>query len=265
MLQYNKGPWVMGTTSPDSGRTWSPVVNVSKLLLRASPSFPAGMVVGPGTGLQLGADNPRAPGRVLFIGHVGYSLAYVWYTDDGGVSYRLSSTAELKGMNEAQIAELPDGRVMANMRNHHLNATCKCRGVATSDIGGESFGPVYYDPQLISPICNAAILRGAAAGSAKDAIFFANPASMRGRNRGTLRRSDDGGRTWDKSLWVGSPFDYSSLTLTSDPEKLGLLWETWEPVGGKHCNGEACSIVFGQFPADLQLDAVGSLAHSSSI
>ena len=155
-------------------------------------------------------------------------------------------------MNEAQLVELPDGRLQANMRNHHKNATCKCRGIAFSSDGGESFGNVSYDPALISPICMASLLRGGAAGSAKNSIYFANPASASGRTNGTVRRSDDGGRTWSSSLHVGDPFDYSSLTLTSDPETLGILWETWEPIGGKHCNGEACSIVFSTFPASLR-------------
>ena len=191
-------------------------------------------------------SNPKAPGRVLFIGHSG-SQAYVWHSDDGGASYQLSDTAKINVSNEAQLAELPDGRVVANMR-HQPPRACKCRAVAVSDVGGTSFGSEYYSPQLISPVCNAAILRGPPAGSARNALFFANPASERYKTNGTVRRSDDGGHTWSHSLFVGSPFDYSSLSLTANPDALGLLWETWEPVGGKHCNGEACSVVFSTIP-----------------
>ena len=245
VLQFVRGAWVMSITSTDHGRTWTQPANISSLL--KGGSLPAGVVVGPGVGLQLSHRHPRAPGRLLFIGHVGYSLEYVWYSDDGGESYFLSKTTHLTNMNEAQLVELPDGRVQANMRNHHKNTSCKCRGIAFSADAGESFGNVSYDPALISPICMASILRGDAGGSARDAIFFANPASTSGRTNGTVRRSDDGGRTWGSELRVGDPFDYSSLTLTPDPETLGILWETWEPVGGKHCNGEACSIVFSSF------------------
>lgn len=253
LLQCNHGG-ISQLMSADGGRTWSPAVNVSKLLRNGT--FPALLVPGPGTGLQLSPSNPQAPNRILFIGHIGYSLAYVWYSDDGGASYTLSNTSNLTFMNEAQIAEMPDGRVMANMRNHHHNATCKCRGIAASSDAGASFGAVYYDPQLVSPICMATILRGSLQGSAKNAVFFANPANPNRRINGTIRRSDDNGQTWSKVLTVvetnwSQPYDYSSLTLTSDPETLGLLWETWEPIGGKHCNGEACSIVFSRFPVTL--------------
>ena len=82
--------------------------------------------------------------------------------------------------------ELPDGRVMANMRNDHLTS-CKCRGIAVSNDGGASFGDVQFDPTLVSPVCMASILR------AKDGnIYFANPASTTDRVNGTLRRSADG-------------------------------------------------------------------------
>lgn len=97
---------------------------------------------------------------------------------------------------QAQLVELPDGRVLANMRNAHLNA-CKCRGIAVSHDGGASFGAVSFDPVLVSPVCMATILR------AKDGlVYFANPASTIGRVNGTLRRSVDG-LTWSASTVGG--------------------------------------------------------------
>ena len=49
-------------------------------------------------------------------------------------------------MDEAQLVELADGRVMANMRNDHLNASCNCRAVSISTDGGATFGPITFDP-----------------------------------------------------------------------------------------------------------------------
>ena len=74
----------------------------------------------------------------------------VWYSDDGGITYTLSETV-LKKMDEAQLVELSDGRVMANMRNDHLTS-CDCRAVAISTDAGKSFGNITYDPALISPV-----------------------------------------------------------------------------------------------------------------
>ena len=44
----------------------------------------------------------------------------MWYTDDLGKSWTASNTY-FKKMDEAQLVELGDGIVMANMRNYHLN------------------------------------------------------------------------------------------------------------------------------------------------
>ena len=74
----------------------------------------------------------------------------MWYSDDGGETYTLSE-AVLEKMDEAQLVELSDGRVMANMRNDHLTS-CDCRAVAISTDGGKTFGDISYDPALISPV-----------------------------------------------------------------------------------------------------------------
>ena len=82
----------------------------------------------------------------------------VWYSDDGGKTYNLSQTV-LEKMDEAQLVELSDGRVMANMRNDHLTS-CDCRAVAISSDGGKSFGSITYDPALISPVTSPLSLSG---------------------------------------------------------------------------------------------------------
>ena len=74
----------------------------------------------------------------------------VWYSDDAGQTYTVSETV-LPKMDEAQLVELSDGRIMANMRNNHLNS-CDCRAVAISSDGGKTFGNTTYDPTLISPV-----------------------------------------------------------------------------------------------------------------
>ena len=110
---------------------------------------------GPGVGIQLSSTNTHAPGRLLFIGHAGaYVQDYVFYSDDHGESYSFSKTAtpgnSLLKMDEAQLVELENGNVLANMRNSMAqeNATpgaagavgVHYRGVALSTDGGSSFG-----------------------------------------------------------------------------------------------------------------------------
>ena len=74
-------PAVDQVVSNDLGLTWS----TPKLVGLAQTSD-----AGPGVGIQLSATNPHAPGRLLFIGHAGaYIQDYVWYSDDGGETYKV--------------------------------------------------------------------------------------------------------------------------------------------------------------------------------
>ena len=60
-------------------------------------------------------------------------------------------------------------------------------------------------------------------------LFFSSPASNAAREKLTLRRSDDAGATWPKSLllWDG-PAAYSSMRLLPDGAHLGVLYERGE-------------------------------------
>ena len=77
------------------------------------------------------------------------------------------------------------------------------------------------------------------------------PSSPRSTRR-TMRTWPTSTHRWSLTIDLPrAPARRRRLTLTPDANMLGLLWETWEPVGGKHCNGEACSCVFSRFPASL--------------
>lgn len=117
--------------SKDGGETWSPPTEIDEQWPKGS----AGSAAGPGVGLQLSNTNPYAPGRLLFIGHRGpYVEDFAWFSDDGGTTYTVS-TSSLLNMDEPQLVELPNGTVVANMRNRGHS-----RGIAHSTDGGQSFG-----------------------------------------------------------------------------------------------------------------------------
>jgi len=135
ILQFNSHSTKhnMQTFSNDLGSTWSPPTTIDGSFGNAT-----GTSVGPGRGLQLSPDNKKAPNRLLFIGHHGaYQEDYVWYSDDGS-SYTASSQS-LPKMDEAQLVELPNGDVMANMRNSHANPNCSCRAISVSTDGALFF------------------------------------------------------------------------------------------------------------------------------
>lgn len=107
-------------------------------------------------------------------------------------------------MDECTLAELNDGRVYLNMRNEHSlkfknSTSCECRGVATSEDGGATFGKLRMDPALPSPICQATL------SSAGGSLLFANPASKQSRTQGEIKKSTDMGETWSSTLHVTHP------------------------------------------------------------
>jgi sialidase-1 len=59
-------------------------------------------------------------------------------------------------MDEATMTQLTNGTVVVNMR--HTSAKTVGRGVALSNDNGASFGPISFDKNLISPVCQASLV-----------------------------------------------------------------------------------------------------------
>jgi len=246
VLQNLQGDSNFQVVSKDLGKTWSAPVDIGAFLGRFR-----GIETGPGRGLALSQSGGAHAGRLLFIGHHGaYVEDAVWYSDDGGVTYNLS-TSTFPKMDEAQLVELSDGSVMANMRNKH-ELEGDCRGVAVSNAteGGDVFGAIRPDAALISPVCMASIISvPPSAAHPVRALFFSNPATTSGRTHMTVRRSDDDGRSWAASQLVFSGgAAYSCLTrVPQGDNKVGLLWET-TALG---CSGPSCRMLFTVLPTNF--------------
>lgn len=162
-------------------------------------------------------------------------------------------------MDEAQLVELGDGIVMANMRNQHLNVRESwgidikgtARGIAVSTDGGDNFGEIYYDPVLVDPINAASIIRD----YSTDVVYFSNAAHPTTRVRMTVKRSVDFTKTWGSELLVFEgrdkknnleigPSAYSDMIDLEDEEYIGLTWET----NSTGCKGESCRTLFSFVP-----------------
>lgn len=255
------------TESADSGLTWSVPVDISKFLGKWS-----GSLVGPANGIQL-HRNSQHPNRLVWCGHWGvYNSTQVWYSDDSGTTYHLSSTV-FDYMDECTLAELEDGRVYLNMRNNHYknypgnHSSCHCRAFAVSDDGGATFSTLEFDPALPSPVCQATL------SSAGGHLLFANPADgdegfANARIQGTIKKSIDMGKTWSRELHItplgrsaakGGSYDYSCLVQTPlHDDKTnrtgGLLW-SHHSAGGRCSRNPApqdCWLgLFTRFPLDF--------------
>ena len=184
--------------SSDDGLTWSAPHDLSAQWGNASGSLP-----GPGTALQLASETESSTGGRILVPshHEAYQRDYVSYSDDGGGSWQ-TIAQDFPKMDEAAMTQLPNGSVLLNMRYQGEG-----RGVARSEDGGLTFGPVVFDKTLISPVCQASIV------SFRGVTYFSNPASTTGRDHTTIRRSTDNAVTWSSELLVeaASSAGYSCL------------------------------------------------------
>jgi sialidase-1 len=217
--------WV--ASSDDSGRTWTKPREITADVKRDDWTWYA---TGPGSGIQLSQSSHA--GRLVVpcdhntVDHQRYS--HVIFSDDHGETWRLGGVTPGAEVNECEVVELADGRLMLNMRNY--DRSTPARQVAVSDNGGASWRDQRHDPALIEPVCQASIHRIEFPGRNGEPglIAFSNPASKNKRERMTLRGSQDDGQTWpaERLLHEGSSA-YSSLARLPGvyPGDIGCLYE----------------------------------------
>ena len=206
--------WVM--RSVDDGLTWSPPEDITTRVKLPEWTWYA---TGPGSGIQI-AHGEHAGRLVIPCDHIEAETkryySHVIISDDHGATWRLGGSSPEDQVNECEVVELADGKLMLNMRNY--DRAKKTRQVCVSDDGGSTWTDQRHDETLIEPICQASIRRTAwPTHDRAGVILFSNPASRDSRIHMTVRGSFDGGVTWPvvRQLHAG-PSAYSSLVGRSD-------------------------------------------------
>jgi predicted neuraminidase len=231
---------VFVTSSKDDGRTWEKPREITADAKKTNWTWYA---TGPGAGIQM-EQGPHKGRLVIPCDHIEAGTkhydSHVLLSDDGGATWRPGGSTTHHKVNECEVAELPGGRLMLNMRNY--DRAQKARRVAFSDDGGATWGKVGADEMLVEPICQASLRRIAWGAEGKEGLLaFSNPASESGRVNMAVRLSRDGGRTWAalRTLHAG-PAAYSCLVALPGGD-IGCLYE----AGAK---SPYESIVFARFP-----------------
>ena len=198
---------VLHMFSDDMGETWSAPVDITKEAMAPGWTWHA---VGPCHGAQLSSGRLIVPCNHAVLGEDGTSGPYIsgaLYSDDHGETWRRSADVG-PDTNECSLAELPDGRVLINMRSY---AGRNRRAVSESSDGGATWDAPHFDEALVEPVCQGSLLS-----TQEGRLYFVNPASIK-RERLTVRRSDDGGRTWAASLVLHEgPAAYADLAPLPD-------------------------------------------------
>ena len=193
------------TRSEDEGRTWSAPAEITATTKEPNWTWYA---TGPGAGIQLHSGRLVIPCDHIEAGSKKY-YSHVLLSDDGGLHWRLGGSTPEDQVNECEVVELHDGRLLLNMRNY--DPSISARAFAHSDDGGETWSALQRDPVLVEPRCQASIRRSG------DHLLFSNPASAEARQNMTVRLSTDEGRTWphSRTLYPG-PAAYSCLAALPD-------------------------------------------------
>jgi sialidase-1 len=222
---------VFVTESNDYGKTWSTPKNITKDT-KDEENW-TWYATGPGNGIQI--ENGKHAGRLVIpCNHNNYKdgkyYAHVIYSDDNGTSWKKSNSVKMADTNEDAVVELAkdkkfsDGDLMLNMRNQKRTLLSKkYRKVSYSKDGGINWENDRYDKTLITPRCQASLIRYSwpdISGNS-NVILFSNPADKEKRKNLTVRASYDNGETWKDSRTIYSGTSaYSSLTKLNDNEIL---------------------------------------------
>ena len=192
--------------SDDRGVTWSQRRELTDDL--AIPFIWSVIALGPGHGLRLQS------GRLVVPIWVGFNKKRMFahyptvsgciYSDDDGETWLVSEMLDLEGenLNECAMAELPDGTLLVNIRG---SKTAHCRRVSSSTDGGVTWEKPRRELQLTDPACASGFL------AVGDTLYFTNCNDPKSRVNLTLRRSADGGKTWEDCLLIAEKAGYSDL------------------------------------------------------
>ena len=225
--------------SEDDGLTWSKPRELNPLVKEEWMRF---IGSGPGCGIQLkhGEKAGRLAFPIYFSNITGKMSCALIYSDDHGDTWQRGESPndgrELDGetlsaetisedkqmLTESQVIELPTGELRYYLRNHYgLQRTA----VTTSTDGGETWGEVTFDMALVDPICQSSVVLYPDQGDGKVRVLFSNPADEKTRVKGTIRLSEDGGKTWPYSKVIEEGYyGYSCLTVLKNGE-IGVLYE----------------------------------------
>ncbi len=213
---------VFVSTSTNDGENWSVPREITGSVKKENWTWYA---TGPCHGIQL--ENGKYKGRLVIpCDHIEAGTkkyySHIIFSDDNGKSWKLGGSSPQDQVNECTVAELPDGRLILNMRNYDRSQ--KSRKISFSNDGGESWSDLQPVETLPEPICQAGMLFSQADGR----LYFLNPADEKHRVKMTLKSSADSGLSWKtEKVFHPGPSAYSDLTLINR-NTLGCVFEAGE-------------------------------------
>lgn len=223
--------------STDDGLTWSEPINITQQI--KDPAWQL-LLQGPGRGISMNDGTLVFPAQ--FKADIGEKAldggqytchSTIVYSTDGGKNWQIGTGAK-SNTTEAQVAELPDGTLMLNMRddrNRKDKSETNGRAVSvTNDLGKTWNVHPLSNSALQESNCMASLISAdiMVNSSKKHVLFFSNPNNKNERNNMTIKASLDEGMTWPTEYQVElnqeGGYGYSCLTMV-DENTVGILYE----------------------------------------
>lgn len=214
--------------SDDDGVTWSKPRNIT-----ASVYQPNWVWYGTGPCHAIVKRSEPHKGRIVIPARHNAKkvnmVSHIIYSDDNGVTWQIGGSVPRPQTTECTVVELSNGDLMLNSRNG--NDAEDHRVVSISKDGGATFAETWLESQLVEPRgCQASLLfHSINLRTGKGNILFSNPANAEFRSDGTLKLSEDDGRTWTKFFcYAKKPAPnftgYSDIAVMPDGS-VGILYE----------------------------------------
>ncbi len=216
---------LMLVRSDNDGRTWSKPINITSQVKRPEWCF---LLQGPGKGITMRdgtlvfAAQYQDPPSKKRLPH-----STIIYSRDHGQTWNIG-TGAFDDTTEAQVVETAPGVLMLNCRYNRQSHRVV---MTTSDMGATWQPHPTSRKSLIEPrACMASLINvdQELGRSTRRRLLFSNPDSTSGRDRITIKASNDMGMTWPTRLRVlldeGRGAGYSCMTMI-DADTVGILYE----------------------------------------
>lgn len=218
---YWKGITHIGITiSKDNGKTWSPVRDLTASRFKDEVGGARGKFGSRSIFVSSGRGITTKAGEIMFLANVLTSPDnnvvgnYILKSADNGLSWTLCKEEVYHGGDEAKLAELPDGSLLASVRQNGA------RGFNLGDATGKKWQKQSRSTTLSGNACNADIL------SYSDRLLLHSILSNTGSRRDIrIYGSTDQGKTWAEAERVQSGYaGYSTMEKLPSGD-VALLFE----------------------------------------
>ncbi|MEO0414019.1 MAG: sialidase family protein [Verrucomicrobiota bacterium] len=223
-VEIGKTAQFMVVRSNDDGVTWGEPENWTKAMKR-NPNWYL-FAPSPGNGITTRDGTLVIPSQGR--DEKGHPFSNLCWSNDRGKTWTVGQAARTD-TTESAVVELPDGTWMLNMRDNRNRADkseTNGRAVSVTKDRGETWQVHETDHgALIEPVCMASLISHRTK-EGRELLLFSNPADKHRRANMTIRLSEDGGKTWPKSILLDEKGGaYSSLVMVDD-ETVGILYES---------------------------------------